>query len=127
MVSATVEFRMSMYRRAMLVVLAFVISGAIPLIANFGSCADMPCCHPTAKVLDQTNTGCCSPATCVKEEKVLCAHDASQRHLLKQLAAMVPHLSLPALIPARALEHSASLSPPRSTGERLSSLSILLI
>lgn len=126
MVSAKVEFRMSMYRRVLLVGLAFVITGAVPLIANFGSCVDMPCCQPMGKVLDQAKSDCCSPATCVKEEKVLRAYDAGQRHLPKQLP-VAPHLSLTALTPSCVVQYPICDSPPRTTSERLSALSVLLI
>jgi len=116
-----------MLRKLTMVILAVAVSGLVPLMANGGSCAEMPCCHHDGTVVSTAASDCCSPATCIKEEQaVRTATSAAQRHQAPLLIAIIP------LRPAIAmhdpvLQQRVSWSPPASTAERLSVLSVLLI
>lgn len=110
-----------------MIVLVLAVSGLVPLLANGGSCAEMPCCHHHGVAVASAGAGdCCSPATCTKEEQaVRAATSFAQRH---QAAIVVATMAvLPAVAEDRSLPRRIASSPPITTTERLSVLSILLI
>lgn len=117
-----------MRKRFLAFALVLVVSGVVPLMANWGSCDDLPCCHVKGMAIGQGTTDCCSPATCIKEEKGLRADDGSIRHHIEHMGAEPAEASaLVSIIFLPCFEQLTPLSPPSSTGERLATLSILLI
>ena len=118
-----------MGKRLLLVALIILVSGVLPLIANWGSCDDMPCCHRQGIVIGLPANNCCSPATCVKEEKALRADArAAQVHHIKYVLLATLTVSPPTSTASIAkVDPSLLPSLPFSTRERLSTLSVLLI
>lgn len=117
-----------MFRRLAMLALVLAVSGLVPLMATGGSCADMPCCHHHGTFVANAAAGdCCSPATCAKEEQaVRTATSTTQRHQAPVIVATMPALSVRAAHD-RGSPQRVATSPPISTTERLSVLSILLI
>jgi hypothetical protein len=114
-----------MLRRISLLVVVVAVSGLVPLIANWGSCESMPCCHHHGAAIGVGQSGdCCGPATCAKEEKAL---RASTSFSHKTAVAAVLTATPQPIVIAESSSPVPALSPPRSTSERLSTLSVLLI
>ncbi|HEY3053056.1 MAG TPA: hypothetical protein VGK04_06650 [Thermoanaerobaculia bacterium] len=114
-----------MLRRISLLVLVVAVSGLVPLIANWGSCESMPCCHHHGFAIGAAqNSDCCGPVTCAKEEKAL---RASSSVVHKTVVTAVLTGTPQTIVIAQSSSPAPALSPPRSTSERLSTLSILLI
>ena len=115
-----------MLRRITMVALVVAVSGIVPLLANWGSCDDMPCCHHHGVVIGVAQSSdCCTPTNCAKEEKALRASTSVVQRTI--MAAVLTATPLQPVMTARdLLPPLPALSPP-STSERLSSLSILII
>lgn len=112
-----------MLRRTVMIVLVLAVSGLVPLMATRGSCTDMPCCHHHAAVVTSA-ADCCSPATCIKEDQAIHSPVGfAERHVAVRAVAVVPVT----VAHQRTFVPHPSSSPPISTTERLSVLSILLI
>ncbi|GAC1396572.1 MAG: hypothetical protein NVSMB68_13260 [Thermoanaerobaculia bacterium] len=117
-----------MLRRIAVAVLIVVVTGLVPLMANGGSCADMPCCHQHGAVISTSTGDCCAPPTCVKEEQAIRASASiAQRHLLSAAVVAVLPVSPELRLHSETARQHHSWSPPLTTTERLSVLSILLI
>ncbi len=112
----------------MAVAIALLVVGVAPTTAVIGFCAKMPCCfeqHHGAE-LATNNADCCATINCYEAP----SHDLTFNTKANVIPVTVAHG--PATIMAAASrivpEHSFDdTSPPRTTRERLSSLSILLI
>lgn len=115
------ELPRAMRRAFVVAIVTIAVSGVVPLIANFGSCEGMPCCHKSGTAIAAT-AGCCGPATCIKEEQALRAGTATLSVLATPILAV--HNEIPA--PIR-IADPLSVSHPPPTSQRLSALSILLI
>jgi hypothetical protein len=114
-----------MLRRITMLALVLAVSGLVPLIANWGSCDDMPCCrHHTVAIGVAQSSDCCTPATCAKEEKALRAGASTVQRTV--IAAVLTSTAVQPVVIVQSAQPLPALSPP-STSERLSSLSVLLI
>lgn len=118
-----------MSRKVLALAVVLIISSVAPASAVIGFCAKMPCCFGEAHggpELGAANADCCTTISCYEAP----SHDLTVTAKAKTAASHVPVIVplvavLPALVPARrAVDDS---SPPPTTKQRLSSLSILLI
>ena len=112
-----------MVRKSVMVLIVVALSGVLPVMASWGSCAEMPCCHHRVAV-DIAKSDCCAPVTCIKDAKPLPPTQlTSERTTVHVVLVAMP-------VEATTVEQHITprhWSPPHSTAERLSTLSILLI
>jgi hypothetical protein len=111
-----------MSKKAVMVLVLFAISGIVPAMASWGSCADMPCCRHAVSI--EIETGCNAPGTCLKESKPLPPTQmTAQRNVI---TVVLTSVRIEAATPVqRTLPRHAS--PPLPIADRLSALSTLLI
>ena len=113
----------AMVRKSVMVLIAVALSGVLPVMANWGSCAEMPCCHHRVSV-DIAKSDCCAPVTCIKDAKPLPPTQLETHRTTVHVALVVTPVEVTSAIQQFA---PRDWSPPHSTAERLSVLSILLI
>lgn len=112
------------FRRAIRMALALVLTGLLPALAA-ASCVDMPCCDRREVVVQQAGMNdCCTPVTCAKESKAI--KNASPSHTPPQQFTIVAE-AVCAITPQIIHSSAPIAASPPSTSERLSILSILLI
>ena len=118
-----------MTRKVLAVVVVLITSGLAPATAVIGFCAKMPCCFGEAHdgpAFATTNADCCTTISC---------YDAPSHELTVSVNAKSITATAPAVLPVVAAAPAVRVarltfddsSPPLTTKQRLSSLSILLI
>ena len=113
-------------RRVVVMTLIIAFSGIVPLIASANACANMPCCHHRQAAM-RSAPDCCLPATSARQEQVVGIASAKIQTDQTPLAVTALPLQPVLAIGDRAIPPWTSASPPPSSSERLSILSILLI
>lgn len=118
-----------MTRKTVALAVVLLIAGLTPATAVIGFCAKMPCCFGEphdAPALAANDAGCCTTISCYEAP----SHEltvAAKAPMAKIGAPLVlpPVASVPAVPVSR---HAFDdTSPPLTTKQRLSTLSILLI
>ena len=119
-----------MTRKVLALAVVLIVSGLAPATAVIGFCAKMPCCFGEAHdgpALAANNADCCSTISCYEAP----SHELTVSAKAKTTTAAGPAvLAVVAALPAAPNVGSYSFddtSPPPTTKQRLSSLSILLI
>ena len=118
-----------MIHKVLALAVVLIVSGLAPATAVIGFCAKMPCCFDEAHdgpALTTNNADCCSTISCYEGPP----HDLSVTAKAKTAAATtLALLAVAPAIPAAPIQRHAfdDTSPPLTTKQRLSSLSILLI
>ena len=118
-----------MSRKVLALAVVLIISSVAPASAVIGFCAKMPCCFGDAHdgpELGAANADCCTTISCYEAP----SHDLTVTAKAKTATAHAPVIvpvvaALPAAVAARGAFDDTS--PPLTTKQRLSSLSILLI
>ena len=114
---------------ALLVVLA--LTGVAPVTAVLGFCAQMPCCftdsaHDGEPVLGAKVADCCTTINCYEAPSHELTVSAKAKLFTATVADALPALA--AAVTAPAVRHVFNdASPPRTTSDRLASLSVFLI
>jgi len=112
------------FRKAILMGVALLLTGIMPVVAAI-TCVDLPCCHHKGTVVAQPNTSdCCTPVTCVEESKAV-KNASPSPSALKLIAVVIAPVILP--VPIETVPVSILAASPPSTSKRLSTLSVLLI
>ena len=123
------RFSPSMMRKVLALLVLVIASGLAPATAIIGFCAKMPCCFGEAQdgpVLATNMADCCTTISCYEGPP----HDLAVSGKVKAIAATTPvMLSVaPAIQQAPVARRTFDdTSPPPTTSERLSSLSVFLI
>lgn len=118
-----------MTRKVLALVVVLIASSVAPATAVIGFCARMPCCFGEAhdgSALATNNAGCCTTISC---------YEAPSHELTVTAKAKIFTVATPAMLPVRVAAPAAHVvrgtfddtSPPLTTNQRLSSLSIFLI
>jgi hypothetical protein len=120
---------LSMMRKGLALAVVLIISSLAPATAVIGFCAKMPCCFGQAHdgpALAANDADCCSTISCYEAPSHELTVTAKAKTATAIATAVLPIVSA---IPAAHVELRAfdDMSPPRTTKQRLSSLSILLI
>jgi hypothetical protein len=118
-----------MSRKVLALAVVLIISSVAPASAVIGFCAKMPCCFGEVHdgpELGTANADCCTTISCYEAP----SHDLTVTAKAKTATAHAPVIvpvvaALPAPVAARGAFDDTS--PPPTTKQRLSSLSILLI
>ena len=116
-------------RTALALVIVLITAGLGPVTAVIGFCAMMPCCFDeshSGSALVAYDAGCCTTINC---------YEGPSRELTVSAKASTAALTAPAILPVAlsldiipAVQHPfGDTSPPPTTQQRLSALSILLI
>lgn len=113
-----------MWRRFVVSAVVIAVSGLLPLIAHGGSCAAMPCCHRTTTTVAAT-ASCCAQPTCVREDEAL--RTATTRLADSNFTAAILTFAASPTVASPLHAQFSPVSPPPSTSQRLSVLSVLLI
>lgn len=120
-----------MNRRPLAFLVILIVTGLAPATAVLGFCAKMPCCfadadHDARPVIGADMEDCCNTVSCYQAPPHESTASAKAQALTADAPALLP---VAAVVPApRAIQHVfVDLSPPRTTSERLASLSVLLI
>lgn len=119
----------SMTRKVLALVVVLITSSLAPATAVLGFCAKMPCCFGEAgdgPALTANMADCCSTISCYEAP----SHDVTVSAKAKvftatTVAALPVTLAMPQVSAARRTFDDTS--PPPTTSERLSSLSVFLI
>ena len=120
-----------MTRKTLALTIALLIPSLAPATAVIGFCARMPCCEHKANALPQPaltteRADCCTTINCYEAP----SQDLTVKDSAKASVAAAPAISaiaVAAALPAHPLLIVDDASPPRTVGERLSTLSTLLI
>lgn len=121
-----------MTRKVLAVAVVLILSGLAPATAVIGFCAKMPCCFGQAHAdrngpsVAANDADCCTTINCYEAPSQDLTASAKARTITVATPAV---LAIVAAVPAAPPVRSAAddTSPPRTTQQRLSSLSILLI
>ena len=119
-----------MMRKALALMVVLIFSGLAPATAVIGFCAKMPCCFGDAHdgvVLASSNADCCTTISCYEAPSHELTVSAKAKNATATAPAMSPVMVAFAMTPPIARRAFDDTSPPPSTKQRLSSLSILLI
>ena len=121
-----------MPRKTLALAVALLISSLTPATAVIGFCAKMPCCEHEARavpqpVLTTERADCCTTINCYEAPPhELAASGKAKVFTATTLATLRVTTAMPQASVARRCTFDDS-SPPPTTSERLSTLSILLI
>lgn len=118
-----------MTRKVLTLVVVLITSSLAPATAVLGFCAKMPCCFEEpadGPALASNMAGCCNTISCYEAP----SHDVTVSAKAKTftattLASLSVTLAMPQVAVARRTFDDTS--PPPTTSERLSSLSVFLI
>ena len=118
-----------MMRKVLALLVVVIATGLAPATAVIGFCAKMPCCFGEAEagpVVADDMADCCSTISCYEAPP----HDVTVSAKAKvftatTLATLPVTLAMPQVAAARRTFDDTS--PPPTTSERLSSLSVFLI
>jgi hypothetical protein len=118
-----------MTRKALALVVVLITTSLAPATAVIGFCARMPCCFGEAHdgpVLGTNNPDCCTTINCYEAPSPELTVSAKAKSIAATAPAVLPVV---AVIASTHLERRSfdDTSPPPTTKQRLSSLSILLI
>lgn len=118
-----------MSRKVLALVIVLVISSLAPATAVLGFCAKMPCCFRTAaegSALNVERADCCTTISCYEAPSHELSVSAKTKNFTSTtLATLSVALATPQVpVVWRAFNDP---SPPRTTSERLSSLSTFLL
>ena len=123
------RFSPSMTRKVLALLVVVIVSGLAPATAVIGFCAKMPCCFGEAgdgPALTANMADCCTTISCYEGPP----HDLAVSGKVKVFTATTP-VTLPvtpAMPQASVVRRTFDdTSPPPTTSERLSSLSVFLI
>ena len=123
------RFTPSMARKVLALLIVVIASGLALATAVIGFCAKMPCCFGEAEdgpAIAVNMADCCSTISCYEGPP----HDLAMSGKVKAFTAttlvMLPVTEAMLQIPV-ARRTFDDTSPPRTTSERLSSLSVFLI
>lgn len=124
------RFSSSMTRKVLALLVVVIASGLAPATAIIGFCAKMPCCFAEAEdgpALTANMADCCTTISCYEGPP----HDLAVSAKLKVFTASTTLVTLPvapAMPQVSAIRRTFDdTSPPPTTSERLSSLSVFLI
>jgi len=116
-------------RRTFALLVALLVSGLAPATVAIGFCVKRPCCVGEAaqsEVLAVDLSDCCTTISCSDEPSQDLAVSAKAKVLIASTLAMLP--VAPALPQVSETLHTFDdTSPPLTTSERLSSLSVFRI
>jgi hypothetical protein len=119
-----------MTRKVFAVAVVLILSGLAPATAVIGFCAKMPCCFGQAhdgSSVASNDADCCTTINCYEAP----SQDLTAAAKARTIAASAPAVfAIAVTIPATPPVARAAFddtSPPPTTRQRLSSLSILLI
>lgn len=122
-------FSPSMTRKVLALVVVLIISSLAPATAVLGFCAKMPCCFGQAHdgpALAANTADCCNTISCYEApSQELTVSARAKAFPATTLATLPVTLATPQVLVAR--RTSGDTSPPPTTIERLSSLSVFLI
>lgn len=118
-----------MKRKTLALIVILIVTGLAPATAVLGFCAKMPCCFTEphdGPALSVDMSDCCNTISCYEAPTHESTASASAHALTAAAPAVLP---LATLVPEPpAVQHIfVDLSPPRTTSDRLASLSVLLI
>jgi len=118
-----------MTRKALALAVVLIVSSIAPATAVIGFCAKMPCCFGEAHdgpVLGANNADCCTTISCYEAPSHDVTVTAKANSAIASALALTPVV---AAVPAVPVARHAfdDISPPLTTKQRLSSLSILVI
>lgn len=118
-----------MTRKTLALAVVLLIASLAPATAVIGFCAKMPCCFGEphdAPALAANNADCCTTISCYEAPSHDVTVTAKAKAATTLSLAVVPVV---AVVPAAPTARHAfdDTSPPLTTKQRLSSLSILLI
>jgi len=118
-----------MKRKTLALIVVLIVTGLAPATAVLGFCARMPCCFTQSHlgpILSVGTSDCCNTISCYEVPPHESTASAKAHVLMADAPAVLPAATL---FPARpAVKHVfVDLSPPRTTGDRLAALSVLLI
>lgn len=119
-----------MTRKVLALAVVLIVSSVAPATAVIGFCAKMPCCFGDSHegpVLGANDADCCTTISCYEAP----SHELTVTAKAKTATITAAPTVLPvvAAVPPMRVERRAfdDTSPPPTTRQRLSSLSILLI
>lgn len=116
-------------RRTFALLVALLVSGLAPATVAIGFCVKKPCCvgeagHGSVLAVDMSD--CCTTISCSDEPSQDLAVSAKAKVLIVSTLAMLP--VVPAVPQVSETAHTFDdTSPPPTTSERLSSLSVFRI
>lgn len=113
-----------MARQILAFAIVLTVSGLVPLLANGGSCYELPCCRRSETAIGAANTDCCIPANCVRGFDGLTAAGSVYKEPLRAVRAVPPPLSVRS---GPILQKLGGAPTPPRVSDRLAKLSILLI
>lgn len=120
-----------MSRKVLVFLVILVVTGLTPATAVLGFCAKMPCCftdadHDGGPVIGADMSDCCNTISCYEAPPHESTAGAKAQALAADAPAELPVANI--VLAPRAVQHVfVDLSPPRTTSDRLASLSVLLI
>jgi hypothetical protein len=119
-----------MTRKILVLAVVLTISSLASATAVIGFCAKMPCCfaegHEGLSVA-RNDADCCTPVNCYEAPSQDLTVSAKAKSLMATVQAAVAVIVTMPDAPAVASHSFDDSSPPPTTRQRLSSLSILLI
>lgn len=119
-----------MTRKVLALLVVVIATGLAPATAILGFCAQMPCCFAevgTGPALAVDMADCCSPIACYEAPPhELAASGKAKAFPATNLATLPVTAAMPQASAARQRTFDDT-SPPLTTNERLSSLSVFLI
>ena len=119
----------SMTRKVLALLVVLIATGLAPATAVLGFCAKMPCCFEEAEkgpAFAVNMADCCSAISCYEAPPhELAASGKAKVFTATALATLPVTAAMPPLAAARGTFDDTS--PPPTTSERLSTLSIFLI
>lgn len=123
------RFSRSMTRKVLALVIILITSSLAPATAVLGFCAKMPCCfaeEAEGPVLTVNMAGCCTTISCYEAPSHELVASAKAKTFTATAPATLPVLvTMPQTVTAR--RTCDDTSPPPTTSERLSSLSVFII
>lgn len=116
-------------RKAALLVLSLLIIGIGPVTAGLGFCAKLPCCSDESHhdiTARMSRPDCCDPVSCAEmqaQELTVSKSRTAQPAVITIASDVIVLVDAPRVSP-RSID---DLLPPRTSQQRLSTLSLLLI
>jgi hypothetical protein len=118
-----------MSRKVLALVVVLITSSLAPATAVIGFCAKMPCCFGEAHdgpALAANNADCCTTISCYEAPSHELTVSAKAKSITVTTPAVLPVVAAAPAVRVARLTFDDS-SPPLTTKQRLSSLSVLLI
>jgi len=118
----------SMLRKVFALMVILTITGVAPATAVIGFCAKMPCCFGEAQQAPALGTpmaDCCTTINCYEAPSLESTASAKAKVFTSTMPVWSANIAVSQVNTAR--QTFEDTSPPITTSQRLSSLSILLI